>query len=103
VSDHSCVFFNLNLPRDPPPLRIKAQRRVFKQDVAGKFSTLFDPCQLTGCSDVNVFVESFNSQCLTILDEVAPMKTLLFLHLFLQLWCSLCQIVMYSLTSLLRK
>jgi len=46
VSDHSCVFFNLNLPRDPPPLRIKAQRRVFNQDVAGKFSTLFDPCQL---------------------------------------------------------
>ncbi|KAG1927995.1 hypothetical protein F2P79_023870 [Pimephales promelas] len=75
VSDHSCVFFNLNLPRDPPPLRIKAQRRVFNQDVAGKFSTLFDPCQLGGCSDVNVYVESFNRQCSTILDEVAPMKS----------------------------
>uniref|UniRef100_A0A8C2BXZ1 Reverse transcriptase domain-containing protein n=1 Tax=Cyprinus carpio TaxID=7962 RepID=A0A8C2BXZ1_CYPCA len=75
VSDHSCVFFNLNFPRDPPPLRIKAQRRVINQDVAGKFATLFNPCQLRGCSDVNVYAESFNSQCLAILDEVAPMKS----------------------------
>lgn len=56
-------------------MRIKAQRRVINQEVAGKFSILFDPCQLRGCSDVNVYAESFNSQCLAILDEVAPMKS----------------------------
>lgn len=75
VSDHSCVFFNINFPRDPPPLRIRAQRRIINYDTAERFSALFDPCSLMGCTDVDVLIQSFNDQCLSILDKVAPVKS----------------------------
>lgn len=75
MSDHSCVFFNINFPRDPPPLRIRAQRRIINYDTAERFSALFDPCSLMGCTDVDVLIQSFNDQCLSILDKVAPVKS----------------------------
>ena len=80
VSDHSCVFFEINFPLDPPPLRIRAQRRIMNHDAAEKFSALFDPCSLMGCSDADVFIQSFHSQCLTILDKIAPVKSSIIPH-----------------------
>ncbi len=75
VSDHSCVHFEFNFPRDLPPQKMKAHRRVITQDVAERFSASFDPRLLSGCNDSEVLIQSFNSHCLAILDEVAPVKS----------------------------
>ena len=75
VSDHSCVCFDLIFPRDPPPPKMKARRRIITQDVVERFSASFDPCLLSGYDNPEVLIQSFNSYCLTILDEVAPVKS----------------------------
>lgn len=44
VSDHSCVFFQLNFPLDLLPLRPRAQRRIINKDVTEKFTALNLEC-----------------------------------------------------------
>lgn len=75
ISDHYCVFFDLECFVDPLPTKIKAERRIITPDAAERFSALFDPAPVSGCHDVDVFFQAFNSQCLEILDKVAPKKS----------------------------
>ena len=75
ISDHYCVFFNLECSVDPQPPKIKVERRIISPDAAERFSALFDPAKLIGCYDVDDFCQAFNSQCLEILDKVAPTKS----------------------------
>ena len=65
ISDHYCVFFNLECSVDPRPPKIKVERQVISPDAAERFSALFDPAKLIGCYDVDVFIQAF-SQCLEI-------------------------------------
>ena len=65
VRDHSCVFFDLTIPLDPPPPKMRAKRCFINEDVVRKFSVLFDPYSLVGFSDAD---------CLDIIDEVAPLN-----------------------------
>jgi len=67
------VFFNLAFPLDPQPQKRRAERRFINEDAAKKFS-MFDRCLLEGHSDADTFIRAFNSQCLDILDQVAPVK-----------------------------
>lgn len=43
VSDHYCIFFNLNLFPDLPPLKTKSQRRIMNQDTVERFFSFIWP------------------------------------------------------------
>uniref|UniRef100_A0A669E0K7 Reverse transcriptase domain-containing protein n=1 Tax=Oreochromis niloticus TaxID=8128 RepID=A0A669E0K7_ORENI len=72
VSDHSCIFFNLSFYVDPSPPKLMIQRRIINQDAAGSFSAMFDPGMAQ--NDMDSLILSFNNQCKSILDTVAPLK-----------------------------
>ena len=80
INDHYRVFFNLECSVNPQPPKIKVERQIISPDAAERFSALFDPAKLIGCYDVDVFIQAFNSQCLEILDKVAPRKSNLLSH-----------------------
>lgn len=75
MSDHSCVIFDLSFCPDPMPLRTRAQRRIINEPCVESFSAMFDPSLLRGHNDADVLIQHFNSQCLSILDKVAPVKS----------------------------
>ncbi len=80
VSDHSCVFFDLTFPLDPPPPKMRVVRRFINEEAVQKFSVLFDPRSLVGYSDADALIGAFNSRCSDIINKVAPAKSCLVSH-----------------------
>ncbi len=75
LSDHNCVFFELNVPPEPRPVPIRAERRIITETTAERFCAMFDPCDLTQYADVDGLIHCFNSYCGSILDQVAPLQS----------------------------
>lgn len=80
VSDHSCVYFDLTCPLDPPPPKTRAEKWFINEEAVWKFSVLSDPYSLVGYSDAVALIGTFNSHCLNIIDKVAPLKLSHVLH-----------------------
>lgn len=64
-------FLNLSFPLDPTPVKCRIVKPVITQDVAQKFSDLFNPSLLRDCPDV---ATCFNNHCSVILKVAAPIK-----------------------------
>ena len=75
LSDHSCVTFNLFFTPDPTPSRGSSRRRIIAENTAARFSAMFNKDLHLGCDSVDSLMSRFNSHCVSLLDEVAPMKT----------------------------
>lgn len=75
VSDHSCIFFNLSSNVECLPCNPALQRRIISQTKSEKFSESFDPSSFMDCSDAESFLQSFNIHCLSVLNNVAPLKS----------------------------
>ncbi|XP_024122542.2 uncharacterized protein LOC112143035 [Oryzias melastigma] len=74
VSDHSWIYFNVTFPLLPSPAPLVSQRRILDQNVSDGFTDLFDINSFKSFYDVDSFMNSFNSHCETILNEVAPVR-----------------------------
>lgn len=60
---------------NPPPLKIKAQRRIMNQDAADNFSSLSETHILMGIDHPDVFIQTFDGHCVAILDKVSVLKS----------------------------
>ena len=75
ITDHSCVLFNLSFKLDSLPSKSLKCSHILNHLTAGQFSATFNPsAELFPQADIDCLVESFNSHCSTILDNVAPYK-----------------------------
>lgn len=76
VSDHYCVLFNTLFDNDVVlGKRVKCSR-VINSLTANKFASKFDSNIVNPSHvDIDLMVNSFNTHCSSILDEVAPMVT----------------------------
>lgn len=75
LSDHNCVFVELNFSSKQTPVKLKTHRRIITETTAERFSIMFDSSLLFTGNDVNALIQSFNRECTSILDQVAPIKT----------------------------
>ncbi|XP_030601343.1 uncharacterized protein LOC115791283 [Archocentrus centrarchus] len=74
ISDHVCVLFNLSLNFDYLSVPHVFCSRIFNHLSADKFTAAFNHEEVSTSNDVNLLVDSFNHQCLSILDRIAPFK-----------------------------
>lgn len=81
VTDHKALVFNAPLPRPPDNHLASIRSRVFNSKSASAFCNAFlsfpspSPSGQLNNADINVMVDSFNYNCLTILDSIAPYRT----------------------------
>lgn len=72
LSNHNCVFFDLNFPSEQ--ISLKLRTGIVMENSTDEFSVMFDRFSMSGGTDVGTHIQSFNADCLSILDHVAPVK-----------------------------
>nr|XP_054601584.1 uncharacterized protein LOC129164699 [Nothobranchius furzeri] len=73
-SDHHCIFFNLSVSASPPPARRMVSSRFLNESTASNFSAAFDP-PCSSDNDPDSLTSQFNEHCLSILDNICPVRT----------------------------
>uniref|UniRef100_A0A8C6KI16 Reverse transcriptase domain-containing protein n=1 Tax=Nothobranchius furzeri TaxID=105023 RepID=A0A8C6KI16_NOTFU len=74
ISDHHCIFFNLSVSASPPPARRMVSSRFLNESTASNFSAAFDP-PCSSDNDPDSLTSQFNKHCLSILDNICPVRT----------------------------
>uniref|UniRef100_A0A8C6K7Y3 Reverse transcriptase domain-containing protein n=1 Tax=Nothobranchius furzeri TaxID=105023 RepID=A0A8C6K7Y3_NOTFU len=74
ISDHHCIFFNLSVSASPPPARRMVSSRFLNESTASNFSAAFDP-PCSSDNDPDSLTSQFNEHCLSILDNICPVRT----------------------------
>lgn len=72
VRDHSCIFFSLSFVLDPSLHKLMIHRWIINQDPAERVPAFFD-ANMTH-SDVHTFILSFNNECKSTFNTLAPLK-----------------------------
>lgn len=72
VRDHSCIFFSLSFVLDPSLHKLMIHRWIINQDPAERVSAFFD-ANMTH-SDFHTFILSFNNECKSTFNTLAPLK-----------------------------
>lgn len=74
LSDHKCVFSDLNFSSNQTLMKSKTHQCIITETTAERFSVMFDISLRSNRSHVNTLVQCCNRECLSILDQVAPIK-----------------------------
>lgn len=72
VRDHGCIFFSLSFVLDPSLHKLMIQRWIINQDPAERVPAFFD-ANMTH-SDFHTFILSFNNECKSTFNTLAPLK-----------------------------